>query len=192
MHIEKDIVVSIHYRLNDDQGNEIENSFGNEPMVYLHGHNNMIPGLEKELEGKQPGDQFKVSVSPEDGYGPYVDGLKQQIPSEGFEGLDPKIGMEFTADTENGPIQVRVLEITEEFVTVDGNHPFAGKTLHFDVDITEIRDATPTELDHGHIHAGGGCCGSEEPEEEEEEAVVEEAPAKEDKPEEGTCCGGCH
>ena len=165
MHIEKglvveeNMVVSIHYRLTDDQQQEIENSYGDVPMIYLHGHNNLIPGLESVLDGKQAGDQLSVTVAPEDGYGEYNDALKQQLPSEAFAGLDPKVGMQFTADTDNGPMQVNVLEVTDETVTVDGNHPFAGKTLHFEVEVTEIRDATPTELEHGHIHSGGGCCG---------------------------------
>jgi FKBP-type peptidyl-prolyl cis-trans isomerase SlyD len=186
MHIEKDIVVSIHYRLSDEQ-QEIENSFGDVPMVYLHGHNNLIPGLETELESKQAGDQFSVTVAPEDGYGEYNEALKQEVPAESFAGLDPKPGMQFTADTENGPQQINVIAVTDEFVTVDGNHPFAGKTLSFEVEVVELRDATPTELEHGHIHAGGGCCGSSDHEEEAEEVTKQE-----DKPEDGTCCGGCH
>lgn len=175
MQIEKDIVVSIHYRLTDDQQQEIENSYGDVPMIYLHGHNNLIPGLESVLDGKQPGDKLSVTVAPEDGYGPYNEALKQQLPVDAFAGLDPKPGMQFTADTENGPMQVTVLEVTDETVTVDGNHPFAGKTLHFDVEVTEIRDATPTELEHGHIH-GGGCCGGSHEHEHDEAA--------------DSCCGG--
>lgn len=182
MQIEKDIVVSIHYRLTDDQQQEIENSFGDVPMTYLHGHNNLIPGLESELNGKQAGDKLQVTVSPENGYGPYNEALKQEVPAEAFAGLDPKPGMQFTADTENGPMQVAVLAVSEQTVTVDGNHPFAGQTLNFEVEVTELRDATPVELEHGHIHSGGGSCGSDH----DDEALAD------DKPEKGTCCGGCH
>ncbi|NRA72947.1 MAG: peptidylprolyl isomerase [Gammaproteobacteria bacterium] len=161
MHIEKDIVVSIHYKLFDDQQQEIENSYNDDiPMQYLHGHNNLIIGLEKELEGKQPGDRLSVTVSPEEGYGAYEEAMKQQLPSSDFEGLNPEVGMGFTAETDSGPMPVTVTEVTEETVTVDGNHPFAGKTIRFEVEVTEIRDATPTELEHGHLHSGE-CCGGD-------------------------------
>lgn len=157
MHIEKDIVVSLHYRLTDETEQEIENSFGDIPMQYLHGHNTMIPGLEAAVEGKQAGDKLNVTVSPEDGYGEYIEERKQQVPAVDFDGLEPQPGMQFTADTDQGPMPVTVVEITDEFVTVDGNHPFAGKTLHFEVEIVELRDATPPELEHGHLHQEDGC-----------------------------------
>ncbi|MGB0898988.1 MAG: FKBP-type peptidyl-prolyl cis-trans isomerase [Psychrobium sp.] len=157
MHIEKDIVVSLHYRLTDDQQQEIENSFGDVPMSYLHGHNTMIPGLEAAVEGKQAGDRLDVTITPENGYGEYVEERKQKVPVAAFEGLDPQPGMQFTADTDQGPMPVTVIEVTDEHVTVDGNHPFAGQTLHFEVEIVELRDATPTELEHGHLHQEGGC-----------------------------------
>ncbi|MDP2559789.1 peptidylprolyl isomerase [Psychrobium sp. 1_MG-2023] len=157
MQIEKNIVVSIHYRLTDDNQQEIENSFGDIPMSYLHGHNTMIPGLESELEGKQAGDKLNVTVTPENGYGEYSDGLKQQVPADAFAGLDPEPGMQFTADTDQGPMPVTVVDVNEEFVTVDGNHPFAGQTLHFEVEVVELRDATPTEIEHGHLHGHGDC-----------------------------------
>ncbi|NRA54211.1 MAG: peptidylprolyl isomerase [Gammaproteobacteria bacterium] len=181
MHIEKDIVVTLHYRLSDGQ-QEIENSFDDGvPMVYLHGHNNLITGLESELTGKQPGDQLSVTVAPEDGYGAYDESLKQDVPIESFAGLDPQPGMQFTADTENGPQQINVLAVNDEFVTVDGNHPFAGKTLSFEVEITELRGATPTELEHGHIHAGGGCCGGSHDDVDHDEAEQDDS-----------CCGTSH
>ena len=126
-------------------------------MMYLHGHNTMIPGLETALEGKQAGDKLEVTISPEDGYGEYVEERKQQVPADAFEGLDAEVGMQFTADTDQGPMPVTVVEISEEFVTVDGNHPFAGQTLHFDVEIVEIRDATPTEKENGSLYEEGGC-----------------------------------
>jgi len=157
MQIEKDIVVSVHYRLTDDNQQEIENSFGDIPMEYLHGHNTMIPGLEAALEGKQPGDQLKVSITPEDGYGPYNENLKQEVPAEAFAGLDAEAGMQFTADTDQGPMPVTVIEVTEDTITVDGNHPFAGKTLHFEVEVVEVRGATPTELEQGHLNGQGDC-----------------------------------
>lgn len=161
MHIEKDIVVSLHYRLTDDQQQEIENSFGDVPMTYLHGHNTMIPGLESALEGKQAGDKLEVTISPENGYGDYVEERKQQVPVEAFDGLEAEVGMQFTADTDQGPMPVTIVEISKEFVTVDANHPFAGQTLHFDVEIVEIRDATPTEKENGGLNQSS-CCDSDE------------------------------
>jgi len=157
MQIEKDIVVSIHYRLTDDDQQEIENSFGDVPMNYLHGRNTMIPGLEAALEGKGPGDELKVTITPEDGYGPYNENLKQEVPAEAFAGLDAEAGMQFTADTDQGPMPVTVIEVTEDTITVDGNHPFAGKTLHFEVEVVEVRGATPTELEQGHLNGQGDC-----------------------------------
>ncbi len=157
MHIEKDLVVSIHYRLTDDDQNEIENSFGDIPMSYLHGHDTMIPGLETALEGKFAGDKLQVTVAPENGYGDYEEGLKQQIPASSFDGLDAAVGLQFIAETEHGERQVTVVEISDEFITVDGNHPFAGKTLHFEVEVVELRDATPIELEQGHLFQEGGC-----------------------------------
>jgi len=157
MQIEKDIVVSVHYRLTDENQQEIENSFDDIPMSYLHGHNTMIPGLEAALEGKQAGDKLNVTVEPNDGYGEYNEALKQEVPSEAFAGLEPEPGMQFTADTDQGPLPVTVINVTDETVTVDGNHPFAGKTLHFDVEVVELRDATPVELENGHLQGEGGC-----------------------------------
>jgi len=169
MHIEKNIVVSLHYRLTDDKQQEIENSFGDVPMIYLHGHNTMIPGLEAAVEGKQAGDKLDVTISPENGYGEYVEERKQQVPVDAFEGLDVEVGMQFTADTDQGPMPVTVVEVADEFVTVDANHPFAGQTLHFEVEIVELRDATPTEIEQGSLYqesscghdhdAGESCCG---------------------------------
>ena len=181
MQIENNLVVSLHYKLSDDQGKEIENSFGDVPLVYLHGNQNLIPGLENALTGKQAGDQFSVTVSAEDGYGEYHEALKQEVPAAAFEGLDPQPGMQFTAETDQGPRVVTVVDVNDEVVTVDGNHAFAGMTLHFDVEVIELRDATEEELAHGHVHGAGGC-GHDHGDDDHGE----------DKPEEGTCCGGCH
>ncbi|WP_406663654.1 peptidylprolyl isomerase [Gallaecimonas sp. GXIMD1310] len=157
MTISKDKVVRIHYTLKDDQGTVLDSSSGGEPLVYLHGHGNLIPGLEKELEGKTEGDKMDVSVAPEDGYGPYHQELVQEVPRSAFQGVDDiEAGMRFTAQTDAGPRTVVVQSVSDETVTVDGNHPLAGQHLHFNVEIIELRDAEAEELEHGHVHGPGG------------------------------------
>ncbi|AWV06539.1 FKBP-type peptidyl-prolyl cis-trans isomerase [Marilutibacter maris] len=150
-------VASFHYTLTDDAGQVIDSSSGRDPLSYLHGAGNIVAGLEKALAGKQAGDKLKVDVAPEEGYGVRHDGLVQQVPREAFQGIDNvQPGMQFQAQTGNGPLLVTVTEVGEGTITVDGNHPLAGKTLHFDVEITEVRDATEDEQQHGHTHGAGG------------------------------------
>lgn len=157
MTIKNHSVVSFHYTLTDDQGNTLDSSAGKDPLTYLHGAGNIIPGLEKELEGKQVGDSLKVAVAPAEGYGEVHEGMIQQVPREAFgDNQDIQVGMRFEAQTDQGPVSVVVTDVSETHVTVDGNHPLAGKTLHFDVSIQEIRDASPEEVDHGHVHGPGG------------------------------------
>jgi len=146
-------VVTIHYTLTDDAGEVLDNSRGGDPMVYLHGANNIIPGLENELTGKTTGATLKVTVSPEDGYGKHSPEAIQKVPRKAFEGVDDvKPGMQFQTESPQGTQIIIVTEVSEDEVTVDANHPLAGKTLHFDVSVEGIRDATPEELDHGHAH----------------------------------------
>lgn len=150
-------VVSFHYTLTDDQGNQLDSSIGKDPLTYLHGAGNIIPGLEKELEGKSVGDKLQVTVAPEEAYGIVHDGMIQQVPREAFgENQDLAVGMRFEAQTDQGPVSVVITNVSDTQVTVDGNHPLAGKTLNFDVSIEEIRDASPEEKDHGHAHGPGG------------------------------------
>ncbi|WKE66690.1 peptidylprolyl isomerase [Gallaecimonas kandeliae] len=157
MTISKDKVVTIHYTLKDDAGTVLDTSAGGEPLVYLHGHGNLIPGLESELEGKAAGDALDVTVAPEHGYGPYHQELVQEVPRSAFQGVDAiEAGMRFTAQTDAGPRTVVVRDVTDETVTVDGNHPLAGQFLHFSVEIVELRDAEEEELAHGHVHGAGG------------------------------------
>ncbi|MBY5922831.1 peptidylprolyl isomerase [Ferrimonas balearica] len=164
MKIDANTVVTLHYRLTDDQGQLVEESFGAEPMQYLHGAHNLIPGLERELDGKQAGDTLSATVAPADAYGEYEESLKQDVPLEAFGGIDDIVpGMRFMAETDQGPRPVVVTEVKDESVVVDGNHPMAGQTLHFEVEVVEVREATAEELAHGHVHAAGGCgggCGS--------------------------------
>lgn len=158
MTITQNSAVSFHYTLTDDQGQQIDSSAGQDPLAYLHGAGNIIPGLEKALEGKSVGDQLNVEVSAEEGYGPVQQELIQEVPREAFQGVDSiEVGMQFEAQTgQGGAVPVTVTAVTDETVTVDGNHPLAGKTLNFDVTIADVREASEEELAHGHIHGPGG------------------------------------
>jgi FKBP-type peptidyl-prolyl cis-trans isomerase SlyD len=150
--------VSIHYTLTNDAGEVLDSSAGQEPLTYLHGANNLVPGLEKQLEGKTTGDKLNAAVTPEEGYGDNDPQLIQEVPREMFSGIDNiEVGMEFHAETEDGPQAVEVIAIEGDTVTIDGNHPLAGITLNFEVEVTDIRDATEEELTHGHVHGVGGC-----------------------------------
>lgn len=158
MQIADNAVVAIHYTLTDDAGTTLDTSRErNEPLAYLHGHGNIIPGLESALVGKQAGDKLNVTVTPEEGYGERHDALIQTVPREAFEGVDEVLpGMQFQAQTDAGPRLFTITEVEGDNVTVDGNHPLAGATLHFDVEITEVREASAEELSHGHVHGPGG------------------------------------
>ncbi|MBT8147469.1 MAG: peptidylprolyl isomerase [Gammaproteobacteria bacterium] len=157
MMIGKHSVVSIHYTLKDDEGEVMDSSEGREPLAYLHGANNLIPGLESELQGKTAGAAFQATIEPKDAYGEINEEFVQKISKEMFQGADEiQPGMTFIAQGEGGQQrQVRVVEVEGDDVTIDANHPMAGKTLHFDVEIVEVREATPQELEHGHVHADG-------------------------------------
>ncbi len=157
MTIKQNSVVTMHYELKDSEGELLDSSQGQEPLVYLHGANNIIIGLEEQLTGKNVGDQISAEVSPEKGYGMPVEALIQQVPKSSFgeEIQNIEVGMRFQADTEQGPVPVVVTSIDSDIVTVDGNHPLAGKQLFFNVTITEIRDASAEEIEHGHVHTEG-------------------------------------
>ncbi len=158
MTISKDKVVTIHYTLKNVEGEVLDSSIGEEPLAYLQGHKNLVPGLEQELEGKQAGDKVQTVVSPEQGYGELDPSLIQELPRTMFTGIDEiEVGMAFHAETANGMQVVEVIEVEGDTVTIDGNHPLAGQELHFDVEVLEIRDATDEELQHGHVHSPGGC-----------------------------------
>ena len=156
--IKQNTVVTMHYELRDAEGEILDSSKGQEPLVYLHGAGNIIVGLEEELEGKAVGDNVQAVVSPDKGYGMPVEALIQTVPREAFgDEIDKvEVGMRFQAETEQGPVPVVVTAMDTGTVTVDGNHPLAGKELHFEVNITDIRDASQEEIDHGHVHGPGG------------------------------------
>ncbi|WP_412503649.1 peptidylprolyl isomerase [Shewanella indica] len=160
MQITQHSAVTIHYRLTDAKGQLIESSFEADPMVYLHGMENLIPGLEKALEGKSKGDTLEVTIDAEEAYGPYHDGLRQEVPLEAFGDIQDIVpGMRFIAETEMGQRPVQVTEVLDNSVIVDGNHPLAGQSLTFNVEVMDVREATAEEIAHGHIHAHGGCGG---------------------------------
>lgn len=158
MTISQHKVVSIHYKVVDAASSDvIDSSEGGEPMTYLHGASNIIPGLEQALEGKGVGDEIEVTVEPADAYGEYSDDRIQQVPIEAFAEMENvEVGMMVTAQSGEGQINLQVTEVTEETVTVDANHPLAGKSLTFDVRIESVRDASEEEISHGHVHGPGG------------------------------------
>ncbi|TNF09139.1 MAG: peptidylprolyl isomerase [Gammaproteobacteria bacterium] len=157
MNITENAVVLFHYTLTDEEGVQLDSSADDAPLAYIHGHKNIIPGLEQAMEGKTEGDAMKVTVPAADAYGEYQDHLVQQVPREAFQGIDEvNPGMRFEAQTPSGPVSVVVTEANDETVTVDGNHPLAGKDLTFDVKIETVREASEEELAHGHVHGAGG------------------------------------
>jgi FKBP-type peptidyl-prolyl cis-trans isomerase SlyD len=157
MQIAHQKVVSIHYTLTNVDGDIIDSSEGSEPLSYLHGFGNIIPGLENALTGREAGDRFTVSVTPAEGYGERDDGMIQTVPRNAFHGVDEiQPGMQFQAQSPEGMQLVTVIGVEEDQVILDGNHPMAGLTLNFAVEITAVRDATHEELDHGHVHGPGG------------------------------------
>ena len=143
-------VASIHYTLTDDQGRVIDQSSESRPLRYFHGAGNIIPGLEKALAGKQPGDALQVEVRPEEAYGVRNEGMVQVLPRESFKGVDKvEPGMQFEAQSERGPLLVTVVEVAADTVRIDGNHPLAGQTLHFDVRVLDVRESTEEEKQSG-------------------------------------------
>jgi FKBP-type peptidyl-prolyl cis-trans isomerase SlyD len=157
MPIQQDSVVTIHYTLKDDAGKVIDSSTPNEPLAYLHGRGSLVPGLERELEGKNAGDKLAVQVSAAEGYGEHDKQLIEQVPRRALQGIaNIKVGLQLHAQTPEGPRTVTVTRIASDMVTLDGNHPLAGKTLHFEVEIADVRQASAEELAHGHVHGAGG------------------------------------
>ncbi len=157
MNISDNCVASFHYTLTDSDGKVLDSSEGREPLAYLHGAGNIIPGLERQLLGKTVGDKLNVSVPAAEAYGERDERMIQELPASMFSGVDKiEVGMEFHAQTEQGLQVVSVAAVDGDTVTVDGNHPLAGVDLTFDVEITEVREATAEESSHGHAHGAGG------------------------------------
>ena len=154
---EKNKVVSFHYTLTNAEGEEMESSRDKDPMVYLHGANNIITGLEKAMEGHAISDKFSATLEPEHAYGVRNESNIQRIPLKRLKGIGKiSVGQVLNFQTNKGPVQVTVLKLGRFNVDVDGNHPLAGHQLTFNVEITDIRDASKEETHHGHVHGPGG------------------------------------
>lgn len=157
MKIDKDKVVSFHYTLKDVEGEEMESSRDRDPMTYLHGSNGIIVGLEKALQDKAAGDTFEVTIEPDEAYGVIQDANIQRIPLKKLKGVGKIMaGQILNLQTKDGPVQVTVVKVGRFNVDVDANHPLAGQTLIFDIEVTEVRDASPEEIEHRHVHGPGG------------------------------------
>ena len=158
MKIAENKVVVMHYAVSDSEDTLIDSSYDHQPLAIIQGTGYMIPGLEEALNGHQAGDTFEVEVPAAKAYGERHDGFVQTVPKAMFEGIDElQVGTQLRATTEEGEQTVIVIDVQEDEITVDGNHPLAGIDLKFDVEILEVRDATEEELAHGHVHTEGGC-----------------------------------
>ena len=157
MQIAKHSVVTIDYTLTAPDGQVIDTSRGKQPLTYLHGVGGIIPGLEAALNGKGAGEKINVTIPPDQGYGQKDPAMVQAVPREAFKGAtDIQPGMQFQAQSPQGPRVVTVVAVNDKEVTVDANHPLAGMELKFDVDVKEVRAATAEEISHGHVHGPGG------------------------------------
>ncbi len=158
MTITRNKVVSIHYTLSNSRGEVMESSREREPMNYLHGSGNIIKGLEEALEGKTAGDVFQVTVQPADAYGERRPANMQRVSAKHFRNPKSlKPGQVVGLQTRQGPVQVTVVKVGRFNIDVDANHPLAGQALTFDVEVTDVRDATDEEKAHGHVHGPGGA-----------------------------------
>jgi FKBP-type peptidyl-prolyl cis-trans isomerase SlyD len=160
MQIGTNSVVSIHYTLKDDTGEVLDASEGREPLDYIHGSGQIIPGLENALEGKSQGEELSVVIEAENGYGTRDESLVHEVPKSEFETPDEiEVGMQFRVGDEGGTVIMVVAGIGDEMVTLDGNHPLAGVTLSFDVSIADVREATEEEIKASqHVHGSGCGC----------------------------------
>ena len=156
MKIEKDRVVRFHYTVSEAGQEPLGTSEGREPLAILIGHGNIIPGLEKAMEGREAGDKFEVDVTAAEAYGERRDGLTQRVPKKHFKGARLEPGMQAVLPTNFGPRAVTIQKVGMSVVDVDLNHPMAGKDLHFAIEIVEVREASAEEIEHGHVHGDGG------------------------------------
>jgi FKBP-type peptidyl-prolyl cis-trans isomerase SlyD len=156
MKIEKDRVVRFHYAVAEQGAEPVESSRGGEPLAILAGHGNIIPGLEKAMDGHEAGDKFSVDVPAAEAYGDKREGLSQRVPKKHFGNQRLEPGMQVVLNTNFGPRAVTIEKVGMSVVDVDLNHPMAGKDLHFDIEVVDVREATAEELEHGHVHGDGG------------------------------------
>jgi FKBP-type peptidyl-prolyl cis-trans isomerase SlyD len=156
MQIAQDTVVSIAYTLSNDAGEVLDAAEQSEPLVYIHGRGQIIPGLETALAGRSTGDTFRIRIPPGDAYGEHDPDLVQEARRSQFGGEEPEVGMQVEAQGPDGHERLTIVAVEGDVVTLDGNHPFAGVPLTFDVTVVEVRAATTQELAHGHVHGAGG------------------------------------
>jgi len=157
MQIANNTVVSFHYKLEEVGGEYKEDSGGGDPMLYLHGHRGILPGLEDAMKGKVAGDKFSVQVPPENGYGLRRDNSVQRVPVKHLIGQKkPKLGELVTVNAKTGKVNATVVKVGRHNVDVDTNHPLAGKELKFDIEVVDVREATMDEVSHRHAHGPGG------------------------------------
>ncbi len=159
MKVEKNKVVSMHYTLRDKGGKVVDQSESDGPLSFIQGIGNIIPGLERALEGKSIGDKFKITINPEDGYGDLNLELIGKVPRSNFDASEElELGLVFEVTNDQGTYLARVVELDDTHVVLDANHPMAGQILYFEIEVVAIRDASLTELSHGHIHPNGESC----------------------------------
>ena len=156
MKIEKDRVVRFHYTVSEVGQEPLESSKEREPLAILIGHGNIIPGLEKAMDGREAGESFSIDVPSAEAYGEKREGLTQRVPKKHFGSQRLAPGMQVVLNTNFGPRAVTIEKVGMSVVDVDLNHPMAGKDLHFDVEIVDVREASAEELEHGHVHGEGG------------------------------------
>ena len=160
MTITKDKFAAFHYTLKDADGVALDSSAGTEPLGYVHGRGYLIPGLEAQLEGKAPGDKFSCTIQPKDGYGERDERLVAELTKDRFEtDAEIEVGMQFQVMTPAGPTIVTVKAVNDDKITVDANHELAGKKLHFDIEVVDVRDLTEAEIEEMKASAAGGCGG---------------------------------
>lgn len=157
MKISKDTVVQFNYVLKDVDGNILEQTDTDQPIAYLQGHNNMLAGVENALANHVKGDSVSVTLTPDQAYGEVLDNAEMKVPVKHLQGAKKwKPGMIAAVNTENGQRQVTIVKVGRFMATVDSNHPFAGKTLCFEMEVVDVREATNSELAHKHAHGAGG------------------------------------
>lgn len=153
-------MVKIHYTLKDKDGKQIDSSVAGEPLEYMHGTGILIPGLERQIDGMEVGEKKNVVVDAKEGYGEYDESLVQAVPRDRFDANMPiEVGQQFQADTPTGPFMVRVTKVTDDEITVDGNHELAGIELHFDIEVIDVRNPSEEELNALLNQNSGGCGG---------------------------------
>ena len=157
MQIARDLVVSIHYTLTNNSGDMLDSSEGQDPLAYLHGHGNIIPGLENALDGKKIGDKLDVNIPPKEAYGIRDKNLVKDVSPNVFKEVDDlEVGMQFRANSEGEMRVFTITKISDDLITIDGNHPLADVELNFQVEVVDIRKPSEEELHHGHVHGPGG------------------------------------